>query len=169
MTTVSTFGTRSVAAKLSASRSAWRAEKPVGAAEHGVLLVQDHRRTLPHQTRGQHRRDAGIAAEADHRRGVDAREDPPRLQHAAAHRQHRLARAQRAAAGDAGAADDEPLEPREHRALQTAGARVGHQRHAPPARQQFARQRLGGKEVAARAAGGDDDGKYRGASHGTSP
>ena len=90
-------------------------------------------------------------------------------EYAAGQRQRRLAGAQRAAAGDAGAADDEPFEPGEHRALQTAGARIGHQRHAPAAREQFARQRLGGEEVAARAAGGDHDGKRRGSSHGTSP
>ena len=67
-------------------------QEAIGAAEHGVLLVQDHRRPLPHQARREHRRHAWIAAEADHGRGTRAREDPPRLQHAGRQRQRRLGR-----------------------------------------------------------------------------
>ena len=144
-------------------------KESVGAAKHGILLVQDHRGTLRHQTSGEHRRDAGISAEADHRRGMDAPEDPSRLKHAASQRHDGLARTQRPTAGNSRTADDKMLEPGEHRALNSARARIGHQCHAPPARQQFARQRLGREEVAAGSAGRDHDGKHRRPSHGMSP
>ena len=133
-------------------------QEAIGAAQHRVLLVQDHRRPMPHQSRGEHRRDTGIAAEADHRGGMDARQDPPRLR--TRHRPATAPPCPRAAAprpAIAGAADHEVLEAGEHRALQSARAGVGHQRHAPAARQQLARQRFGREEMAAGAAGRDHD------------
>ena len=145
-------------------------QEPVGAAEHGVLLVQDHRRAMPHQARRQ----------APARR-TDSRRSPPPPRHACApgsaapaprHPPAPSPPCRRAATPRP--AMPAPLmtncsRPGEHRALQAARPRIGHQRHAPPARQQFARQRLGREEMPAGAAGRDHDGMHRRPPHGTSP
>ena len=96
-------------------------------------------------------------------------ENLPRLQRAGGKREQRRAAAPHAAPGDAGAADDVLLLSGEHRALQAARARVGHQHDAPAARDQFRRQRLGGEEMPAGAAGGDHDGLHRRSPHDASP
>ncbi len=124
---------------------------------------------MRHQAGSQHRRNTGIAAKAHHRCGVDAREDLSCLEHTAGQGNDSLARAQRPAAGNSRAAYDEVLEPGEHRGLNAARARIGHQRHAPTTGKQLACQRLGRKEVAAGSAGRDHHGKYCRSSHGTSP
>ena len=62
-------GTRPVSAIGQRQRSAPRRQQPVGAAEHGVLLVQHGTGRRPSRSRRQHRRHGGIAAEADHRGG----------------------------------------------------------------------------------------------------
>jgi hypothetical protein len=52
-------------------------QQPVGAAEHGILFVDRGRNAEP--DRGKHRRDRRITAEADHRVGRQAPQQPPRL------------------------------------------------------------------------------------------
>ena len=144
-------------------------QEPVGAPQHRILLVQDHRWAMPHQSRRQHRRHAGISTEPHHRGRIVPRQDPPRLHHTACQRQHRGTATQRTAPRDPRAADDEALQPGEHGTLQSARPRIGHQRHAPPALQQFAGQCLGGEEVATGSACRDHNGKHRRTPHGTSP
>ena len=55
-----------------------RGEQAVGAAQHRVLLVQDHAQAAmgPGQDRGH----AGVAAEADHGVGPEAPQDAPGLE-----------------------------------------------------------------------------------------
>ena len=100
---------------------------------------------------------------------MKARQNGARLQYAGRQRRRRLAARSSAAARDAGAAEHELFEPGEHGALQTARPYIGHQRDSLTACDEFGRQRLGGEEVSARAACGDDDGMHCGSSHGLSP
>ncbi len=129
-------------------------EQAIGAAEHGVLFVQDG---LDAGALGrQHRRDRSVAAEADHDRGRQAAQDGARLEPAA----HQLQRAARprhqAAAGQAAGADVMHLD-LGLAVAEALAARIGDERHAAAARDQLAGQRLGREHVAAGAAGGEHD------------
>ncbi len=140
-------------------------QETVGASQHGVLLVQNDRRPPGQQPRAEHRGDAGIAAEADDATGADTGQNRARLGDTGRERCDRFRAAPQATAGDAGAVDHVLLPFREDRTGQAAGARVGHQHDTLAARHEFRRQCFGREEVATRAAGGDDDWLYRGASH----
>ena len=151
------------------------AQHPVGAAEHGVLLVQHHAGAAPQRARAQHRRHRGVAAETHQHRGPQPGQDAARLHAAAGERQRRPGGPRQTAPGDAGAGDHEALPSREGgRGLATVhgggGARVGHQHDPPAAPQQLGGERLGGEEMPAGAAGGDDDrGNDHGRAHSKSP
>ena len=116
------------------SRWRWRvtrgARKPVGAAHHGVLLV-DHRRDAA-QRRRQHRRHGRIAAEADD----DGRLDRGSMSHALQRRRSPssvagLGQRQRIAAADGRARNDVDRRGRK-RAAVARGARVGGELDATP-------------------------------------
>ena len=70
-------GTSAVACEAGGDGRARRGQQPVGAAEHGVLLVDRGRNA--ELVRRQHRRDRGIAAEADHRRRAEPAQQPSGL------------------------------------------------------------------------------------------
>ena len=128
-------------------------QQPVGAAEHGVLLVQHHRRPAGsrQQPRRQHRRHGGVAAEAHHRRRVAVRASRrarlPACRPPAPARPGRPAQRPRPARPAPGSTMRSAFA--KPPAVEGAGARVGHQRHALAARDQLGGQRLG-RETGAR-------------------
>ena len=126
-------------------------EQPVGATEHGVLLVQEQGPT--EQPRGEASRNRGIAAEAGRRARLQTAADVEALQGAARQRQHALQPggdvAGRAAGGD-------------HVAIDVLGqvaraAAVGHHGHRLATLEEAAGQGKSREHVPARAAGGDED------------
>ena len=109
---------------------------------------------MPRSGRGQQRRDGRIAAEADHHRGLEPRQLEPGLEHAVAQHAAGPRQRERIAAADRRARDDVDAGRRE-RAGVARGARVGHQLDRDAALAERRRQRLGRKQMAAGAAGGD--------------
>jgi hypothetical protein len=114
----------------------------------------DHGRDLAGEG-GEHGRQRGIAAEADHDRGLQPAEGGVGLQHALADGQAGADHADRIAAPEGRGRQADPLLGGE--ALGEAGAAaVGGQDDAPAAGDQDLGEGLGGEQVAARPAGGDD-------------
>ena len=141
-------------AKAGRDRAHARRQHAVGAAHHGVLLVDDGRDAA--QRRGEQRRNGRIAAEADHHRGLEPRQHEPGLEHAVA--QH----ACRSCASENG------LRPRMVALGMTCtalaaetrrhGARRANRSTSSTATSRLRQrrgQRLGRKQMAAGAAGGD--------------
>ena len=126
-------------------------EEPVGAAHHGILLMDD--RLHPGERGTEHRRHSRITAEADQNRRFHPFDDGARCESAfrefqdgAGHLQRRTARRRRRRHGM-------------HRLCgEMAGIlgrpRVGHQHDANAARMKRMAQRLGGEEMAAGPPGG---------------
>ena len=111
-------------------------QQPVGAAEHGVLLV-DHGREAELRRR-QHRRHRGIAAEPDHRRrGRRRAQQAARLHDPERHLGDAARGCDRSAAEPAGP-DLRRLDPR-HRLGKGVGPPVGQQMHRAAAPRPVAR------------------------------
>jgi hypothetical protein len=143
-----------------------RRHQPIGTAEHGVLLVQDHAQAA---ARGGHDRGyRGVATEADHDIGPHFLEQAARLKVAHAQADHALQPFDGAGPGHAGGADVMSLDLGQFRA-ESAAAPVGDQGHAQAPGNQFPGQRLGREHVAARAAGRQDHALGSGAGHAGSP
>ena len=129
-----------------------RRQKAVGAADDGVGIVNEARYAAPH--RGQHRRNRRIAAEADHGRGLELRDQLARLVETGRERCKRLgdgdwiARLKRCARNDVDHVIGET-------AAEARGALVGHKMNRDAALAERCGERLGGKQVPARAASGD--------------
>ena len=132
-------------------------QEPIGAAQHGVLLVQHHGWTATQRSRRQHGRDRRIAAKRNDRSGVQPRQDAASLHRTACEGHQRRSAAQHPAPGDASTGDNETLVPREHRTAQPRRARVAQQHDAPPPRHQLAGQRLGRKKVPPGAPSNNND------------
>ena len=144
-------------------------QRAVGAAQHGVLFVQQHRGTPPQQPRGQHRRDRRIAAESHHDVGIQPGENaraparcrPPAIPRPRRPAPRRVRRSRRRGSRIAPA----------RRTPRCSGWPSAHRSSAPRAgcAPPVPRQRLGREEMAAGAAGRDDDRADPGPSHGASP
>jgi len=129
-----------------------RRQEAVGAAEHGVLLVDQGGE--PHPVGGDHRRQRRIAAKAHHHPRRDAAEEPPCRQ-----------RAQRQFGGTRRLAPQRPDrrtgrqamhgDALEHRLVAGAAA-VGGEMHGVAAADQHGSQSARRKQMPAGAAGGDD-------------
>ena len=136
-----------------------RRQEAVGAPHDAVLLVQHGRDAQ--QRRRQHGRHRRIAAEADD----CGRLQPPQRQRARAdaepQHERRLGHLRRRAARRRRGRDLHDLLGRKARG-DAADARVGRQRHAGAEPLQGDGERFGREQVAAGAAGGDDDARRRG-------
>ena len=127
-----------------------RRQQPVGAADDGIGIVDHGRHAAP--GRGQHRRQRRIAAEADHRRGLEPSDQRPCLRKAGGERcgglrqGNRIARPQRGACDHVHGLVDEG-------AAVARGAPVGRKMHRDAARNERGGERLGGKQMPARSAG----------------
>ena len=125
--------------------------QPVGAAQHGILFVDDAGRLG--RARGEQAGQRRIAAEADNHRRVEIADQVDRHRAPLADRQRRLHPADGAALNAAGGQYMRFQLGR--RARNPEAAVVADQRDAVPARDQFAGERIGGEHMTAGASGGE--------------
>ncbi len=130
-------------------------EHLVGAAEHGVLLVDD--RLLAEIRGGKHGRDGGIAAKADNGERIDLGEDLSRLEIPEAELGEREAAPDQVPSADPGGVDAIGLG-RRQRAAERGGPPVRDEREAEAPFRQNLRQGLGGDHMSAGTACGEHDG-----------
>ena len=129
-------------------------QEPVGPPHHRVLLVD--RGGDAERARGHDRRQSGIAAEADHRQGIDLAQQVARLQIAVEQTAEGLRHGHRRAAGEGGRRDEMDGARRKF-ALVLFHALIGRELDLVAAALELLRQGGGGKQMPARAARGEKD------------
>ena len=151
-------GSRAVPGKLvamaSAIRASWALAWPSTALPSCSRIAGRRRPSRRAPSSGG---DRGIAAEADHRRGVEPGQDAAGGDGAACDRGEAAQLGGQAAPGDAGAGQHVLRTACEHAAVAPPAPAVGHQHQRMAAPGEPRRERLGGKEMPAGAAGRDHD------------